>query len=54
MYLCSVTSVLQLLRVSVQVLALNKIFGKESHAMHPIPKTGVVDISVDEQHETNT
>lgn len=47
------TSALQLLRVPVQVLALNKIFGKESHALHPIPETGVVAICVDEQHDTN-
>lgn len=47
------TSVLQLLRVLVQILAVNKIFGKESHAVHPIPETGVVDICVDEQHDTN-
>lgn len=53
MYLCSVTFVLQLFRVPVQVLAQNKIFGKESHAMHPIPESGVADISVDEQHDTN-
>lgn len=47
------TSVLQLLRVPVQVLALNKVFGKESRARHPTPETGVVDICVDEQHDTN-
>lgn len=41
------------LRVPVQVLALNKIFWKENHAMHPSPETRGLDICVDEQHDTN-